>query len=99
MILLGRRDYTLPEIQHYREVQFGSKRCNLVAAQRRSLAMIWSHGVGCIGGVREGSLMVSFCEMCLGELYIFYCLLVLVNVRNDLGVSVDSLLSELLISR
>ena len=70
-----------------------------MAAQRRSLAMIWSHGVGCIGGVREGSLMVSFCEMCLGELYIFYCLLVLlVNVRNDMGVSVDSLLSELLIS-
>ena len=70
-----------------------------MAAQRLSLAMIWSHGVGCIGGVREGSLMVSFCEMCLGELYIFYCLLVLlVNVRNDMGVSVDSLLSELLIS-
>ena len=70
-----------------------------MAAQRRSLAMIWSHGVGCIGGVREGSLMVSFCEMCWGELYIFYCLLVLVNVRNDLEVSVDSLLSGLFISR
>ena len=69
-----------------------------MAAQRRSLAMIWSHGVGCSGGVREGSLMVSFCEMCWGELYIFYCLLVLVNVRTDMGVSVGSSLSELLIT-
>ena len=52
-----------------------------------------------MGGVRERSLSVSRCEMCWGELSILYCLLVLVNVRTDMGLSVGSLLSELLISR